>query len=169
MQGKSAPRIDRQIRSLVLVLNGRSIPTSGSCEGHVDRGSPAPWIKVTPLGKTAQLRSGRERRGNGNEVRHRILGYLKQFYRNRSVPKDVRIVIERARIGFWMHNGGSAYASWRSYVKRNAANVRRRQKAKASKTNEKEQICRSNKLPIYQGEMKAFAAFLKQEVRESSA
>jgi hypothetical protein len=168
MQRKSDPIIDRQIRGLVLALNTRSIPTSGSCEGHVDHGSPAPWIKVTPADKTLQLGSDMKSKGNAYEVRYRILKYLKEFYRERSVPRDVRIVVERAHTGFWVHNGGHAYTSWRSYVKGNAAKIRRGQKAKTD-TVETEQIRRSMKLAIYQREMKAFAAFLKREIRESLA
>jgi hypothetical protein len=114
-----------------------------------------------------QLAGGIKTGGNEYNVRRRVLEYLKQFYRNRPAPSDVRIVIERARIGFWMHNGGSSYASWRSHVKRNAARIRRRKKVRVD-INETEESRRSNKLPTYQREMKAFAAFLREEVPESS-
>jgi hypothetical protein len=153
MQHASVRVIDRRIRGLVLALNKCGIPTSGSCEGHVDHGSPAPWIKVSPASDAMKY-------GKGTQVRQRILDYLREFYSNRSVPRDVRIVIENAHVGFWVHNGGDAYASWRSAVNRNTATIRRGRNLRPQHINKIERIRRSSRLPMYRKEMEAFEAFL---------
>ena len=38
--------IDEKIRETVVALNLIGIPTSASCEGHIDRAKGAPWVKV---------------------------------------------------------------------------------------------------------------------------
>lgn len=48
--GKEADRlgyeIDRGIKETVALLNLLNFPTSASCEGHIDRGIPVPWIDI---------------------------------------------------------------------------------------------------------------------------
>ena len=44
--------IDEKIKPLIFELNRLEIPTSGSCEGHVDHGFPGPWVSIyTPKEK----------------------------------------------------------------------------------------------------------------------
>jgi hypothetical protein len=38
--------IEEHIRDTVVGLNVLEIPTSGSCEGHIDRAIPAPWVYI---------------------------------------------------------------------------------------------------------------------------
>lgn len=164
MRHESIPQLDRGIKNLVLALNARGIPTSGSCEGHVDHGSPAPWIKVRLAGKTMQ-RGGRiRRRSNANNEQERISRYLRLFYRNRRVRSDARIVIDKVHAGFRIHNGGNAYVSWRNLVNRNATRIRRGQKARAYISGGK--VYRSARISRFRREMRAFAAFLNQQSRE---
>lgn len=38
--------IDENVRQIVAALHLHGIPTTGSCEGHVDWGEPYPWIDI---------------------------------------------------------------------------------------------------------------------------
>src|SRR5580704_5515502 len=38
--------IDRGISNTVIALNLLGVPTSSSCEGHIERGLPAPWVEI---------------------------------------------------------------------------------------------------------------------------
>jgi hypothetical protein len=40
-------KIDEQIKETVVALNIIGLPTSASCEGHIDHGISAPWIEVS--------------------------------------------------------------------------------------------------------------------------
>lgn len=40
-------RVDDGIKETVAAFNLNGFPTSGSCEGHVDRGIAAPWVEVS--------------------------------------------------------------------------------------------------------------------------
>jgi hypothetical protein len=160
-------KIDKKIRSLVLILNELDIPTSGSCEGHIDHGSPAPWVKVTPskraTSRKRNLGGRRSRRVRNDRVRERILWYLNRFYKNRHARRDVRIVIEDANYGSWIHNSGRAYVTWRKFVDQSVAKIKRGEKVRED-IDAEERKRRSGNLPLYQKEMEAFAEFLKQEV-----
>ena len=43
--------IDEGIQDVVVSFNVMEIPTSASCEGHVDSGVPHPWVRVEADGK----------------------------------------------------------------------------------------------------------------------
>lgn len=94
------------------------------------------------------------------KLRKLVSGFLSEFYKNRRVPKDNRIVVEAARRSFWIHNGGEDYVKWREKGK---AIVRMREAGEVVKSkplSSAEVIKRKKKLPIYQKEMNAFAVFL---------
>jgi len=38
--------IDRNIKETVIMLNALDLPTSQSCEGHIDSGIPVPWVRI---------------------------------------------------------------------------------------------------------------------------
>lgn len=39
--------IDESIRETVVMFKANELPTSGSCEGHIERGSPVPYVEVS--------------------------------------------------------------------------------------------------------------------------
>jgi hypothetical protein len=140
------PKIEKNIKELVKALNAHGIATTGSCEGHMDHGSPAPWVKVVP-------------RKNAATTRKNILACLKLFYKNHRASKDMRIVIEKAKSGFWIHNGGSVYISWRKSVNKIASEISRGKVPTVGPRQNKRSV---EKLSRYQQEIKTFAAFLNQ-------
>jgi hypothetical protein len=144
--------VDQKIRGIVSLLNFRGIRTTGSCEGHITHGAPAPWVKVTP----PKARSA--------SVLRKTSRYLNAFYAQRTVRDDVRLVIQKANSGFWIHNGGDGYNRWRTFVNENVAKIRGGEKVKTY-IDSKERARRSKKLPIYQEEIKAFAEFMRPQVR----
>jgi hypothetical protein len=140
--------MDKKIRSLVFILNSRGIRTTGSCEGHIDHGAPAPWVKVTPSAKTSR------------PILRKISRYLDEFYVDRTVPDDVHLVVQKAHSGFWIHNGGEAYDRWRAFVNECVEKIKRGEKMQ-SYIDSRERGRRSKRLALYQKEMKRFAQFLK--------
>jgi hypothetical protein len=48
-------RVDEGIKPAVTALNALGFETSGSCEGHMDRASAAPWVDVTVQGTDAKF------------------------------------------------------------------------------------------------------------------
>jgi hypothetical protein len=154
LHNKSFSKMDQKIRGLVSILNSCGIPTTGSCEGHIDHGSPAPWVKVTPA--------------NGSKTKNRhvlrnTVRYLNAFYLHRNASRDVHLAIKKAHSGFWIHNGGAGYNRWRTFVNESAATIRGGGRVRAY-IDSKERTRRSKTLSIYQKEVKAFAGFLKRRI-----
>jgi hypothetical protein len=75
--------IDKGILETVVALNALDIPTSGSCEGHLDHGLPYPWVDIESE-NTIQLMS-----------RYRELTRLED--RNTPEARELRASIERQR------------------------------------------------------------------------
>lgn len=143
-------RIDDKIKKLVVTLNYLGIPTTGSCEGHADHGSPAPWIKITPHGA-----------GDPIQIQKTVSALLSSFYKVHIPDEDARFITENANVGFWIHNGGEDYLRWREGVKRTAQEPRAPGKMPNSLTTE-EIRQRNAKLPGYQQEILLLAKFLKE-------
>jgi hypothetical protein len=49
-------RVDAGIKPAVIALNALGFETSGSCEGHLERGDAAPWVDVTVDGTDQKFR-----------------------------------------------------------------------------------------------------------------
>ena len=149
-----ANKIDIKIKGLVSALNSLGINTTGSCEGHVNYGSPAPWITITPRNKK-----------DGIELLKVVSQLLNSFYKNHIPEEDARFITENANVGFWIHNGGDDYIAWRKAikerVKKHKAGINVREILTA-----KEKNGRKKTLPVYQKEIIFFTNFLKQKFRE---
>lgn len=39
--------IDKSIKETVIILNALGMPTSESCEEHIEEGVPAPWVRIS--------------------------------------------------------------------------------------------------------------------------
>ena len=160
--------IDEGIQDIVSALNALGITTTGSCEGHVDRpSSPAPWVKVTAPHKPNDIAHDLEAYRNwqleNERIRKKTLELLNEFYSDRDVAPDVRIVIGDANAGFWIHNGGDAYDRWRELVAETVAKIQRGEKIRGGISAE-ERECRTQTLPQYQKEMETFTDFLKTKL-----
>lgn len=100
--------IDEGIKDTVIFLNAFGINTVASCEGHLDRGTGASYIdieskEVSELEKQLEQvkRNKREREKIIREIerknleeRQKIMDLLDEFYKNRIVPYDRRLVIQ---------------------------------------------------------------------------
>ena len=139
--------LDEKIRDLVLLLNRLDIPTTGSCEGHIEYGAPAPWIKITPSN------------GDSGKVKEKIEELLGMFYKHHIPEKDARLVIENANVGFWIHNGGADYAQWREKIKERVALHENGEEAHEVIT-PGEQVLRAKTMPAYHKEILLFTEFI---------
>ena len=52
--------IDEKVKDTVVAFNLLEIPTSSSCEGHLDHGTLAPWIEIETPDRPAERFSFRE-------------------------------------------------------------------------------------------------------------
>jgi hypothetical protein len=77
--------------------------------------------------------------------------------------RDVRLAIEKAHSGFWIHNGGAGYKRWRTSVNESVARIRNGKQIRTY-IDSKERVRRLKKLSMYQKEAKAFAEFLNRGV-----
>ena len=136
--------IDTRIKGLVQALHAFGVATTGSCEGHSDYGSPAPWIKISH-----------------KKYKKKVITLLNFFYKKRAVSLATRFVIEDGRVGFWLHNGGDDYQKWRSMVAHIVLS-KKQKKEKRYVLNEQEKIKRAKHLHTYQKELKLFEHFIKK-------
>lgn len=153
--------IDENIKELVVALNIYEVPTYQSCEGHLDHGSPFPWIhfnfEIPEFEIMQEKMKAFSQQENVSEedwkefhvIRERaqektlamvkpIKDQLDLFYTERSVNSDHMIILEGSMGYFELRANGSYF----QYV----------QGSKEKKA----------KLSEYQAEMQAFASFLKE-------
>lgn len=142
------PIIDNKIKSLVATLNELGIPTTGSCKGHIDHGSPAPWIKV--MNPDILIL----------EKAHRLLN---KFYSNRTVSPEIQFIIERGKSGFWIHNGGEDYKRWRELVNERVKKIQNGIEAPEVISTENKYY-RARRLPAYQAEISPLVDFLLKQL-----
>lgn len=144
-------KIDRKIKGVVLNLNRLGITTTGSCEGHIDYGSPAPWIKISPTRESYDLEI--------KKLKNKASLLLKNFYKNRKVSPSVKLKIKNGKFGFWLYGGGEDFLVWRKIVEMRAQKIKKGEIIKES-VGIKEKIRRQKNLPAYQEEMRLFGDFI---------
>ena len=84
--------VDKGIKESVASLMAHDFPLDGSCEGHLDRGSPYPWIDVyLEIPKDKLALRGRERveyvkemRAEHQPYQDRLQKLLDEFYQDHS-------------------------------------------------------------------------------------
>mgnify|MGYP001560156704 CR=1 FL=1 len=153
--------VDKKIKSLVQALNKTGIPTTSSCEGHINRDSPVPWIKITAREKSSHKNSKTSKywQDENKKIRLKTQELLKIFYKDRKVSQLVRITTSSANTGFWIHNGKILFHRWRRTVNERVKKIKKGGKAPEI-INRKEKIRRVRTLPPLQKEMASFAKFL---------
>jgi hypothetical protein len=159
--------LDAGIRDLVIALHALDIQTLASCEGHLDHGDAAPWVNIGarhPQAKQAYLAlhaahqepDPTQRRVLLEQVEamklegkrahliecRKVLALLERFYASRSVPAEVRLLLQSSEWSGIMslESQGAAYQDCI------------------------EEDERARCLVLYQQEMQAFATFLIQNV-----
>ncbi|HUC31094.1 MAG TPA: hypothetical protein VMR99_00185 [Candidatus Paceibacterota bacterium] len=152
--------IDEGIKEGVIALNVFDINTAASCEGHIDRGTYAPWINIQAeiprdlIEEIGELSKDRE----GNKVRlkeiskdierrnleeqKKVFAHLELFYQNREAPFHKRLAMGYSGLGRLQSQGAEL------------------QKIEDAET-------RKERLKEYQEEMNAFISFLKEEYFKS--
>ncbi len=166
---KLAKGIDDGILDTVIVLNLLGLPTVMSCEGHMDGASGAPWVdledqeasqqteRIGQLFKVAQAAYSAAQADTAQlfrqahaarvealkrhlEVRAKLMDLLELFYEQRQVSYDVMLVIQTKGAGrSRLESQGASFQEIAS------------------------PDIRAQKLAIYQEEMRAFTAFLKDQ------
>ena len=86
--------VDEAIKETVVAFLASDIPTSGSCEGHLDRGTPYPWVEVyapAPEGWKESEQKQNEWRQANQALRSTMQGLLDEFYRNQTFDTESRL------------------------------------------------------------------------------
>ena len=152
--------IDPKIERVVLALNAHGFRTTGSCEGHLTKGSPVPWVAMNLV----EEEGGRKmKEAETRKLRGKMQALLAKFYSNRVVADNVRLVTRQSNSGFWLHNGGLVYGKWRLYVEKTVTKIARGEKIKPLAFTKEEKLMNATNLPLYQNEMEEFAKFLEKE------
>lgn len=104
--------VDPGIKESVVALRVLGLETQASCEGHLDRGVKGPWIDVGPEIPQALKDRMREQRKHGGhmdpelenkvgelkiknlEDQLRLMGLLEEFYNDRNVPLERRLILK---------------------------------------------------------------------------
>jgi hypothetical protein len=139
--------IDDGIKEAVIGFNINDIPTSQSCEGHIQErreGASYPWVEVyTPEPEGWKESDEKQREWTIENLKHRqkAMELLDEFYQDRQVPFDVRLSF--ANIG--------AFGAFR--VRSAGGEIMPILSGEEQK----------EKLQIYRDEMNAFAKFLKDK------
>ena len=159
IEGVEIP-LDAGIKDTVIALNALGYKTIGSCEGHLDHGTGAPWVHLA-VDKADILDSKlRSRHAHGsrlerfwisNRVRHVSNAQLRglrrlvnEFYRGRRVRADVKLRVYNPAGGFViLESRGVNNLLWKDLL---------------------EPRYSAKNLHAYQAEMKALTKFLKQRI-----
>jgi uncharacterized protein (UPF0248 family) len=144
--------VDNGIKETLVGLTVHDINTSGSCEGHIDRGTLAPYVDIetkeaAELYQKAKEMSDEEAKESilkeikykNLEERKKLLTLLEDFYDERHVPLHQMLMIE-------------SYGHKRGRLQSQGADL---QKIEDSETQQQ-------RLREYQEEMNAFSEYLKQ-------
>jgi len=143
--------MDREIRKAVLVLNRAGLPTTGSCAGHADHGSPAPWIKINS-----------EKHLSASQIlklKNCVSSLLKDFYKNRKIDSYIKLRIKSGHAGFWIYSGQD-FLKWREIIDERSKMINVGKKVGKEIISRTEQEKRRKTLFARQEEMAAFAHFL---------
>ncbi|MFH1129559.1 MAG: hypothetical protein V1686_02380 [Patescibacteria group bacterium] len=140
--------IDKEIKDAVVALNVWGIPTSQSCEGHLqEKGASFPWIEVYAPEPGGWEEGGeKEKEWIVENLKHRVktMELLEEFYKDRETPFDAKLNF--SNIGIY---GGFRIQSMSVERMPIISDVEQKEK-----------------LLIYQKEMNDFAKFLKNKFLE---
>lgn len=168
MGDKLGKGIDAGIIDTVVVLNLLEMPTTMSCEGHLEWGTAGPWVHVGNHDGDKEMKEyfqlmqeARNAHEQGQPSKHlfeqahakrraarqtqlifrqKLVNYLDMFYKQRFVPYDMRLVIQDLA-------DGTSRLEIQGVSLQEIATVEIKQQ----------------KLLAYQAEMQAFTAFLKEQ------
>lgn len=153
---KLGRHVDPGIKETVAALNCLAFETDGSCEGHEETKSKAPWVDLPLIPKEFRDRmkvegvaakeqgadlGGLLQEGKAKmiEEAERLMKLLDEFYSQRRTPSEKRLILRFFPDSARLHNQGGAIQELR------APALQRR------------------KLREFQDEMAAFAQFMKEK------
>lgn len=139
-----------------MALNRLEITTSGSCQGHIDHGAPAPWIKINSKNILSVIQV--------LKLKKHLSSLLKDFYKDRKVSIDIKLRIKSGQAGFWLYSGAD-FSEWRKIVDKRAKMIAAGKKIKRAVISQAEKNRRKKILPARQAEMGAFADFLGDKIK----
>lgn len=152
--------IDEEIIDVIRLLNDYGIVTDGSCAGHIDRASPVPFVSVFQFDKEGKFLSDET-----VKMLARVRALLDEFYCNRQVNEQVKIITETPA---FIHNGGRLWSQWRSEVAKRVAVRKVGTEIPRPILTEAECEERRALLPTLQQEFFDFARFIEKQARDNN-
>lgn len=86
--------VDEAIKESVVAFLASGFSTTGSCEGHLDHGTPYPWVEVyasEPEGWKESEQKQQEWREANQASRAAMQSLLEEFYENRTSDAETRL------------------------------------------------------------------------------
>jgi hypothetical protein len=127
--------IDEGIKETVLYLRAFGLPTDQSCEGHLNRGLPAPWVEIYP--EEPAVKNWQENEEFRNKVleekkklKNKAIKLLEEFYKDRKVENGIKLGLRDIGYGFriqsnWLtqfeKNKGKVNKNWLTALKKEMA------------------------------------------------
>lgn len=154
--------IDEGIKETVVALKANDFETTGSCEGHLEHGVGSPWVDFQRKGIESLIderysvvekyiknndennkdldKLNDEIEKKNSVVINKLFGFLDEFYSNRKVPFDQRLIVHPYVIDNRLENQGATTIKSVPLEKR------------------------GDKLNEYKKEMNDFTQFLKKKI-----
>lgn len=145
--------IDEMMKPLVAELNRLNFPTTGSCEGHVSRGYPGPWVSIRLAEESPKK--------NSEEMSERMSALINEFYKDPATDSRFRISILPGHGGFWIYLGGDKFIKFREDINAYAEKKANGENPKTIEISAEEKAEREKNLPKFHKEIIDFVEFLK--------
>lgn len=170
MTDKLGQPVDAGIVETVVLLNLFGIPTSASCEGHLEHGTGAPWVDIEATSILAQMEAATrlfqqatQRKQELGHVTEEVLQLFEQAHAARLELKRAHIQVRQRLFALLI----DFYAQWSSpfdqqLIVQSRPDGKSRLESQGADMQEVLELSeREQRLRAYQREMQSFTAFLR--------
>jgi hypothetical protein len=173
MTDKLGKDIDPGIFETVVILNLLGIPTTQSCEGHLEHGTGAPWVDIEDTSASAQSKevgqlfskAAQAQREQTHSVEE-IIHLFDQAHQARQAVKQIHLAVRQRLIDYlaaFYKNRHVPYDVQLVIQSRDTTGRSRLESQGADFQEIAPPEIKQRKLLEYQEEMRAFTAFLKEK------
>lgn len=155
--------IEEGIKRQVYNFNLAGLHTSSSCEGHIDRGGPSPYVYVVadnePDNDSPEFGTWKKEIERTREL---VSLKIREFYSDRNTSPDLRVATKQGKVGFWIICNEEEFSKWREEVDELVSKKEKGESYSKIIISEGEKEDRAQRLLLYRKEMDDFSEFLKE-------
>ena len=172
LRDKLGMEVDAGIFETVVALNALAVSTFASCEGHLDRGTRAPWVSIASQHPSAQISIAKlsddafHASKSGEKTQAEIDALFSEVHRCRREVKMYHVQERQKLLGYLasFYQSRDVPFDQRLIVRPTGTDGKGRLECQGADCQEVTPLeMRRQKLADYQAEMQAFTAFLKAE------